>query len=740
ATDPELDGLTWTQDSGPGAVDAAGNYSWVTTEANGGATYTVVLRVTDDGIPIRFDTVSFDVIVAEVNQPPAITSPGDQESIAGDAVSVSVAASDPDQPAGVLVFSAAGLPPGINVDGITGVISGTVDGAAVGLSLYSVTLRVTDQGSLFDEVTFLWTVKPALNAPPTAVADSYSVEAGSSLSIGSPGLLANDTDPDGDTLLVSIVSPPTAGTVELLGAGGFIYRHDGSPGTADSFRYRIEDGRGGGSEAIVSIEIIPNAPPIANTDSFVTDEDTSLTLDPLANDVDPDGDSIALDSFGEPEHGTLALVPGGSLRYVPQADFFGSEVITYTIVDSRGGTATGSIRIVVSPVNDIPVGLVDRVTLGSLKSLVIDVLANDYDVDNDVLTLVEILGSITGWAKVNEDGTLTYYPNGEFSGVESFSYVLSDSSGARTTVTVTVEIPPSVVSEGVALADSVGSLGLAFRAPPSDVTVGGASLSLPSGVRLLSNAFYQTLGALQLPLLFLGIGVLGFALVGGVTGAPILLGSKRSRFWAVALMDRELTMKVHAKPHVEADTVYQFEPTASSIKSVGRSVTHNGTEWLPVLTPGGEGWVDATFLTESVPLSDFQSDRAPVQLVQSLARRLERGGDVASLISPRGLAISLSGRPLLIDHDRLRLMLEGSDHALDGAADDLHNSVLAPLLATLKEAQIDPKAKHIRSALIPVELWNFRYLAIQAPGQQSWLVYFDYRHGSPYIVGIGLDE
>ena len=73
--DTPANGLLWSQDSGPGVVDASGNYSWVTSEADGPGVYTVVLRVTDDGSPNLWDTVSFDITVAEVNVAPVGVDP-----------------------------------------------------------------------------------------------------------------------------------------------------------------------------------------------------------------------------------------------------------------------------------------------------------------------------------------------------------------------------------------------------------------------------------------------------------------------------------------------------------------------------------------------------------------------------------------------------------------------------------------------------------------------------------------
>ena len=67
--------------------------------------------------------------------------------------------------------------------------------------------------------------------------------------------------------------------------------------------------------------------------------------------------------------------------------------------------------------------------------------------------------------------------------------------------------------------------------------------------------------------------------------------------------------------------------------------------------------------------------------------------------------------------------------------------MLEPLRAALSATpEVDSKAGHSRAALIPVELWNFQYLVVNAPNHAPWLIYFEYRKGKPHIVGLGIDQ
>src|SRR5688572_738326 len=143
---------------------------------------------------------------------------------------------------------------------------------------------------------------PFLNSPPITVADSYTVHGNAVL-----GLLLNDSDPDGDPIFFyDVVSPPAHGTVTVTASP--LYRgftaHQGYVGP-DSFTYRISDNFGNiSSTATVTINIVNN-PPTAGNDSY-TVHGSTVVGPLLANDSDPDGDSISFyDIVTWPTHGNL---------------------------------------------------------------------------------------------------------------------------------------------------------------------------------------------------------------------------------------------------------------------------------------------------------------------------------------------------------------------------------------------------------------------------------------------------
>ncbi len=114
----------------------------------------------------------------------------------------------------------------------------------------TLTVRLTATNAFGSGTTTRQITITAANRAPTAAPDAYSVASGATLSVGAPGVLANDTDPDGDPLAASLVSPPPAGTFGLQPSGAFAFTPPaGFVGTA-SFTYRATDSKGAASNTV----------------------------------------------------------------------------------------------------------------------------------------------------------------------------------------------------------------------------------------------------------------------------------------------------------------------------------------------------------------------------------------------------------------------------------------------------------------------------------------------------------
>lgn len=208
------------------------------------------------------------------------------------------------------------------------------------------------------------------------------------------------------------------------------------------------------TSAVVALAATPwvNRPPVAGADSATTDEDTPVTLDVAGNDSDPDGDALTFAVKTQPSHGTLTLVSGSTFSFAPAQDWFGTDSASYEVTDLYGAKATGTISLTVNPVNDPPVATDDTATVDEDSSVLVDVLANDTDVDSTALTASVTTQPAHGAAAV-ESGGIRYTPTGDYHGADSFTYTVDDGSGGTDVATVSLTVN-SVDDPPVARSDS----------------------------------------------------------------------------------------------------------------------------------------------------------------------------------------------------------------------------------------------------------------------------------------------
>jgi hypothetical protein len=185
------------------------------------------------------------------------------------------------------------------------------------------------------------------NRAPIAVNDSVTVNQGASASIA---VLANDSDPDGNSLAISSVGVPAHGTATNNGSSVNYTPVAGYTG-ADSFTYTISDGFGGVATATVSVTVNPvtttNRAPTAVYDMVTVPSLSTnkvVTISPLKNDTDPDGNTLTLVSYTNPTRGTLTR-SGNTLTFTASSS--GQDSFRYTISDGFGGTATAPVWITI---------------------------------------------------------------------------------------------------------------------------------------------------------------------------------------------------------------------------------------------------------------------------------------------------------------------------------------------------------------------------------------------------------
>ncbi len=298
------------------------------------------------------------------------------------------------------------------------------------------------------------------NSAPLAGNDNYTVIEGNELLVAAPGLLANDTDAEGDALSVVPVSAPAHGQLILNADGSFSYRSTVGYSGLDSFTYRANDGTNNSALATVTIQVDPsNHAPVAVNDAYTINEDTALNVGlsgVLSNDQDVDGDALTARLITPPTHGTVTLNASGQFVYTPVANYNGPDAFTYAANDGRVDSNIATVAISITPVNDAPVAQNDGFSLNEDTPLTIlrsSLLANDIDVDNTTLSVVIGTGPAHGTLTTNATGALVYTPAANYFGADSFTYRASDGIALSNLVTVALTILP-VNDAPVAVADS----------------------------------------------------------------------------------------------------------------------------------------------------------------------------------------------------------------------------------------------------------------------------------------------
>ena len=292
-----------------------------------------------------------------------------------------------------------------------------------------------------------------INEPPVAHDDQARTRADQAVLVD---VLANDDDPDGDVLLVTSVSGQPADARVTPTADRTAVQVEPPPGFTGviPFTYSISDGRGGTSQANVTVTVsaidgTDNRPPVPVTDVAEARAGASASLNLLTNDSDPDGDGLILQSVTS-DTGTVVFDPSGQITFTPDpSSVAGSADAKYVVADTFGATANGTVRIEIrlDGSNNEPDARNDSAVTVVGKPVTLNVLTNDTDPDNDPLT-------VTGApAVIIPEGTdvttldVTLSPDGEFffapsaAGSYVFRYSVIDGTESDSAI-IRVDVDP----------------------------------------------------------------------------------------------------------------------------------------------------------------------------------------------------------------------------------------------------------------------------------------------------------
>ena len=251
-----------------------------------------------------------------------------------------------------------------------------------------------------------------------------------------------------------------------------------------------------------------STPPVANDDSYATDEDTALSVPApgvLGNDSTSDPGTFAATLMSSPVHGAVDLQTDGSFVYMPPTNFYGTDSFTYQANDGLANSNVAAVTIIVAAVNDAPTANDDTysTTAGTTLSVAAPgLLANDSDLDSTTLSASKLTNPVHGTLTLNADGSFVYQPAAGYAGEDSFTYRISDdtasSNVATVRLTVTKVFPQSSVLDTFNRAN--GKVGSNWEGLTStdfykiasnklDVQLGGPLVWRPSSFGTTQEAF-----------------------------------------------------------------------------------------------------------------------------------------------------------------------------------------------------------------------------------------------------------
>lgn len=348
-----------------------------------------------------------------------------------------------------------------------------------------------------DETIVTLTVN-SVNDAPAATDDIYTLSDEHNITVSSPGVLSNDSDIDGDRLLVeeTLLIEPEFGVLDLKSDGSFIYVANSDFDLSDKFVYQISDEQGGSHFATVTILAAGDfAPPQAQNDSYQTNEDITLVVDTIANgilgnDQEPNGFQIQLTEslISEPLHGQLNLSLDGTFTYIPDSNYVGNDQFQYQISSETGKTSQATVIINVINQPDAPIAVDDDYQLSEDQKLIVEVasglLANDSDPDGGTITVNSTVVELPskGAVLLNADGSFEYIPTENFSGIDSFTYQISNqddlTSQALVTLTITSSNDAPIAVDDFATTEQNSSITIDVL--ENDIDIDSESISIES--------------------------------------------------------------------------------------------------------------------------------------------------------------------------------------------------------------------------------------------------------------------
>ncbi|WP_309894624.1 Ig-like domain-containing protein [Archangium sp.] len=440
-TDVDGDTLTYTVVQAPtrGTLTGAAPNLTYTPSANYNGSDTFTFRVNDGQADSA--VVSVNLTVRPVNDAPVATA---QSASTNEDTSVGITLAGTDVDGNPLTYSVVQAPSRGTISGTPPSITYTPSANYNGPDTF--TFRANDGLANSAVATVSLTVQP-INDAPLAVAQNVSTDEDTALAITLTGI-----DVDGDSLSYTVVQAPTRGTLTGT-APNLTYTPSANYNGSDTFTFRVNDGQVDSAVVSVNLTVRPvNDAPVATAQSASTNEDTGVSIMLAGTDVD--GNPLTYSVVQAPSRGTISGTPP-SITYTPSADYHGPDTFTFRANDGLANSAEATVSLTVRPINDAPLAVTQNVSTN--EDTAVSITLSGTDVDGDTLTYTvaraPARGTLSGTAP-----NLTYTPNADYHGPDSFAFRVTDSAGATSSAAASVNLTVRPVNDApVAIAQSAST-------------------------------------------------------------------------------------------------------------------------------------------------------------------------------------------------------------------------------------------------------------------------------------------
>jgi large repetitive protein len=424
------------------AIVDAPDFGTVVMQANGQFVYTpnanyfgsdmIVYHATDASG--ASDVATIVITVSAVNDAPIVLG----ETVNGtedNAVTGSVAGNDSDVETSNLSFTV-----------LTGPASGTIvlqpngtftfTPAANFFGTVQVVYRATDAGGLFGTATLVINIA-GVNDSPVAVQDTFTI---SEDGTASGTVATNDTDADGQPLTFSFGSAVN-GVLTASANGSFTFVPSAQFFGTVTIPYSVCDNAGLCTSSTLIIQVTSvNDTPLAQNDVLTGNEDQLLSGSVATNDSDIEPGDLSYQLTGTVSNGVINMTSNGQVVFQPAPNYFGTQVVSYSVCDQQGACNTATLTLTVQSVNDVPSVLNDAFTVQEDQSLTANVSLNDSDIESSALIYSVIQNTAVGNLSLQPTGAFTYAPPANFNGVQTFVYRACDAANACVNATVTITV------------------------------------------------------------------------------------------------------------------------------------------------------------------------------------------------------------------------------------------------------------------------------------------------------------